>query len=331
MASRSLAKAPRSITVCGERVVLVRSGGRVYGLHDRCPHRGVPLSAGRCKFSGTVTCAYHGWTYDLQSGELVAALTDGPDSPIVGRASVRVKTYPVEERVGLLWVYIGDEPPPPVEDDIPDELLRPDAVIIPLIEQRAGNWRYAVENGIDEAHAKYLHRATPWTMWSFSQVPAWSRGLRMLPSEDGRWLMRVRGEVLYQDDYPGIGRWPRHPFWKRPPRTAAGPGRRSVGARMPGIVRVAHDGWSDYEMFVPVDADHHLAVLLAAGWARETDVMLFRLRYWLYIRWVYYGLLNRGQDQWMVELMNIPPERLYRPDLSVTAWRQWCQRSARGA
>ena len=122
--SRQVGGKPRALTLCGERIVLVRDqAGRVRALHDRCPHRGVPLSQGRCAFPGMITCAYHGWTYDLASGDLVAALTDGPDSPIAGRASVRVATYPVEERGGLVWVYVGDAPAPPVEADVPAEFV----------------------------------------------------------------------------------------------------------------------------------------------------------------------------------------------------------------
>src|SRR5438132_4389986 len=48
--SRQVRGRPRAITVCGERIVLVRDRGRLYALHDRCPHRGVPLSAGRREF-----------------------------------------------------------------------------------------------------------------------------------------------------------------------------------------------------------------------------------------------------------------------------------------
>ncbi|HZR99687.1 MAG TPA: Rieske 2Fe-2S domain-containing protein, partial [Chloroflexota bacterium] len=121
--SRQVRRKPRAITLCGEKIVLVRDQGRVYALHDRCPHRGVPLSCGRREFPGLLTCAYHGWTYDLATGRLEVVLTDGPDSPICGKANVR--TYPVEERAGVVWVYVGKQPPPPVEEDIPAELLQP--------------------------------------------------------------------------------------------------------------------------------------------------------------------------------------------------------------
>jgi phenylpropionate dioxygenase-like ring-hydroxylating dioxygenase large terminal subunit len=152
--SRLLRKAPKAVRVAGERIMLMRDGDKVRALHDRCPHRGVPLSAGRREFPGTISCIYHGWTYKLETGELVAALTDGPDSPICAKAGVRVKTYPVEDRAGVIWVYVGDLPPPPIEEDVPAEFLAPEAVVIPMIEMRKGNWRYAMENAVDEAHAR---------------------------------------------------------------------------------------------------------------------------------------------------------------------------------
>jgi hypothetical protein len=31
------------------------------------------------------------------------------------------------------------------------------------------------------------------------------------------------------------------------------------------------------------------------------------------------------QDAAMVETMDIPPERLYRPDVSIIAWRKMCE------
>jgi len=325
MTSRSLGKKPRAITLCGEKIVLVREGGRAHALHNRCPHRGVPLSAGRCRFPGLLTCAYHGWTYELATGNLVAALTDGPDSPVVGKGSVRVRTYPVEERAGVVWVYAGDDPPPPVESDIPEELLRADAVVNPLFELRAGNWRYAAENAVDEAHGKFLHRNALWSL--FTLLPAWTKGVRMAPSEDGLYLMRVREQPVFHDTYPRVGRWPkRRDFWRSRRRRPS----LSLGMRLPCLARVVQaGGWTDYEFFVPVDRDRHLAVFLATKWTGGLGAWIWRARYWSYIRPLFYGLFNRAQDEWMISLMNIPPERLYRPDVSVTGWRKWCEEQAR--
>ena len=58
---------------------------KVYVLENRCPHRGIPLHNGKFEFEGCITCIYHGWTFDLGSGQMVAALVDGPDSPMTCR------------------------------------------------------------------------------------------------------------------------------------------------------------------------------------------------------------------------------------------------------
>ncbi len=48
----------------GEPVLLGRNhGGEVFALRDICPHRGVPLSAGRIKPDNSVECPYHGWRF----------------------------------------------------------------------------------------------------------------------------------------------------------------------------------------------------------------------------------------------------------------------------
>jgi phenylpropionate dioxygenase-like ring-hydroxylating dioxygenase large terminal subunit len=319
--ARDLGRKPKAVTVLGERIGLFRDRGRVYALQNRCPHRGVPLTTARCEFAGTISCVYHGWTYELATGRLVAALTDGPDSPIRGKANVR--TFPVAERAGMIWVYIGDGPPPPVEQDIPSELLRPNTVLEGYSEVRRGNWRYAAENGIDEGHAKYLHR-TAW--WAFSrEMPAWT-AIHMAPDgEQGEWLTRMGDRVEFADDYPELGHWPPRPRpWQK-----RGRGAVRVGIRMPCWLLVEQRGWTGFEVYVPVDENHYLSHLLAVQWTTGPSALLFRAKYRAWFRWLYHGQFNR-QDQWIIEQMQIPPERLYRPDVSITAWRKLCQEQTRG-
>lgn len=331
--SRKLSTRPRPVKVCGEKIALVRDRAGVFALADRCPHRGVPLSMGRCEFPGTVSCSYHGWTYDLTSGELMAALTDGPDSPICGKAGVRVKTYPVEERAGLIWVYVGDEPRPPVEEDIPEALLRPDAVVEPMVELRKGDWRYAMENAVDESHAKYLHRKTLY--YCFRKFPGYQTDIRMLPSEDGKWLQRKSKPVFEPSAYGKLGTWPHHDFWRKgggPPKPGAGTGVAIVGAaRLPAIFHVGHEDWTDYQMFVPVDPDHHLTLQVSVRHTSGLGGLIWKLRYWTYIRHIHHIMLNRWEDGTIIEAMDCPPERLFRPDISIVAWRRWCEDNARRA
>jgi phenylpropionate dioxygenase-like ring-hydroxylating dioxygenase large terminal subunit len=321
MFSYQLGERPRSIKLLGEKILLVRHEGRAYALHDRCPHRGVPLSLGRRECPGTISCAYHGWTYDLATGDLVAVLTDGPDSPIVGKRTVQVRTYPVEERAGLIFVYVGEAPPPRVETDIPPELLRPSTVIAGVIRVRPGNWRYAAENGIDEGHAGYLHRGAVWAL--SRQVPAW-RLIHVGPSEDGEWMLRIPDRTVFEDTYPRVGRWPPKPFfWQTRAR-----GPIAVGFRLPCWLRINRPNWSAYEVYVPADETHYRSVMFLAKQAEGLQALWFRAWYWLYRRWAYHGQFN-GQDQEMIEAMQIPPERLYRPDVSITAWRKLCEQGAR--
>src|SRR5262245_2720546 len=80
MWSSQLRRRPVGVELLGRKIVFVRDAGRAFALYDRCPHRGVPLSLGSQQFAGTLSCAYHGWTYDLETGVLRAVITDGPDS-----------------------------------------------------------------------------------------------------------------------------------------------------------------------------------------------------------------------------------------------------------
>ena len=319
--SREVGSRPRPVTVLGETIMLKRDRGRVYALHDRCPHRGVPLShpLASQEFPGTWSCCYHGWTFDLKSGRLVAAITDGPDSPVCGKVAVR--TYPIEERVGLVWVYIGDGEPPPVETDMPSQLLDPDAVVLGRITHRPGNWRFAAENGFDDGHAKYLHRKSLWT-WR-RQLPTWTT---MHVEEIGEgWLARVVEGAEYKTTFPGLGVWPPRPG----PLRKRGRGGPQTSIRLPAMLRVAYADFDHFEWWVGSGPESHIYVQLAVKSATGLERLRFRSRYRLWTGWVFHGLFN-DEDALMVDVMDAPPERLYRPDSALTAWRLHCERNARG-
>lgn len=93
------------VTLLGEAILLTRVNGQVRGVQDRCAHRGVRFSAQPlCFKAGTVSCWYHGWTYDVTDGRLCDIMTS-PDSPVIGRVSIA--TYPVEEAQGLVFVHVA--------------------------------------------------------------------------------------------------------------------------------------------------------------------------------------------------------------------------------
>ncbi|RKS73143.1 homotrimeric ring hydroxylase [Actinomadura pelletieri DSM 43383] len=327
---------PTAVTLLGERIMLMRDGGVVRALKDRCPHRGVPLSYGAQQFPGTVSCVYHGWTFDLSSGELVAAITDGPASPICGK--VTQPTFETAERLGMVWIFVGDgEDAPPIDGQLPEELVSNPAVVGVRIQRRVGNWRFAVENGYDEGHAKYLHRTSLWRLFKAMPVYNDTRIVRR-----GRWIYRVQDEQYWEADFPGLGRWSGQAWYKlKPPKKDAGnrnigntggsqkvnetieaqdfPGFASVS--MPGVLRIAYPHFIHYEFYVPVDADHHLYVGVMAEFRRGLRTLPFYAKYLGAVRWLFHGQFS-GQDKWMVEVTDAPPERLYRPDESLLQWRR---------
>ena len=83
---------PKLVEINGFRIVLARVGDAVYALHDECMHQGGPLSEGR--LSGTrLSCPWHGWQYDVCSGQCVLPTRGGT-----------VQSYPVRVEDGEVWV-----------------------------------------------------------------------------------------------------------------------------------------------------------------------------------------------------------------------------------
>jgi phenylpropionate dioxygenase-like ring-hydroxylating dioxygenase large terminal subunit len=301
--------------------MLIREKGTVRALHDRCPHRGVPLShpMSSQEWPGTWTCCYHGWTFDLETGVLRAAITDGPDSPICGK--VAVKTYPVQEKLGLVFVWLGDgyTQPLPLEADIPEELLSPTAVVLGRITTRPGNWRFGAENGFDDGHAKYLHRNALWT--KRVKMPVYSK---MRVVRDGAWITRMKDAMFYEAEFPGLGKWPP----KRWYRNRQG-NKTKVSLRLPGTLRVKYETWTHFEWWVPTGEDEHIYVQIATMDRGPMSNLRFRIYYRAWVRWVFHGMFN-DEDRLMVDVMDAPPERLYRPDVSLTEWRKLVDETARG-
>ena len=158
------------------------SAGKAVALGDRCPHRFAPLSRGKI-IDDTVQCPYHG----LRFG------TDGrcihnPHGPVP--AVARVKSYPLLERYGLIWIWMGDA-------HKADAAALADFSVIADTENYAvvsgtlaipANYELVTDNLLDLSHAQFLHpllgnpdssdrvrlktRVEGTTVWSLSDSPA---------------------------------------------------------------------------------------------------------------------------------------------------------------
>jgi nitrite reductase (NADH) small subunit len=72
-------------SAAGDIAVFRTSEDEVFALHDKCPHRGGPLSQG-IVHGRQVTCPLHGWKIDLQDGNAAA-----PDVGHCGKFDVKVE------------------------------------------------------------------------------------------------------------------------------------------------------------------------------------------------------------------------------------------------
>lgn len=141
------------VRLMGEDLVLFRDNTGALGLIGRrCPHRGVDLCYGRREDNG-LRCPFHGWHFD-KTGQCV----DQPGEPegSTMHQSIRTAAYPVVEKNGIIWAYMGPGDPPPFP--ALDCFAAPDSHVFAFKGLWECNWLQALEVGIDPAHASFLHR-----------------------------------------------------------------------------------------------------------------------------------------------------------------------------
>lgn len=141
--------------VMGDRLLLYRTAeGRVVTLRNRCPHRSAPLSLGRREGDG-VRCGYHGMLFG----------PDGRCSHVPGQdhipSTASVRTFPVVERYGWVWVWPGD---PALADAATIPVVT--ATDDPAWTMRTGYIHYHAgaqllhDNLLDFSHIEFVHAAT---------------------------------------------------------------------------------------------------------------------------------------------------------------------------
>jgi phenylpropionate dioxygenase-like ring-hydroxylating dioxygenase large terminal subunit len=148
---------PTRITMLGEKLALFRGkNGNVVATSATCPHRGASLGHGKCHFPGTLSCPYHGWTFD-QEGRCVAVLGEGPNSRIPGMPRARVRSYPTVVLKGIVFAWMGEGEPTDPHEDIPPQFFDDDYLVQSSATVWNCNWRPAFENLLD-SHVFYVHR-----------------------------------------------------------------------------------------------------------------------------------------------------------------------------
>jgi nitrite reductase/ring-hydroxylating ferredoxin subunit len=167
LTSAHVTSRPQMVRLLGENLVVFRDKlGRVGLLYPRCMHRGTSLQYGKVEERG-IRCCYHGWLFDVQGNCL-----EQPCEPKggLGRSAARQPWFPVEERYGMVWAYMG---PPEKQPQLPRydifENLDPGEHVVAEDGEFFGltgdsgmpianyNWLQAVDNIMDPFHVQVLH------------------------------------------------------------------------------------------------------------------------------------------------------------------------------
>lgn len=144
------------VTRLGEKMVFWRDAqGRVACVSDRCPHRGVALSAGQV-VGDCVECPFHGFQYDA-TGACRVLPANGLTAPIP--KAMRVRAYPVREAHGFIWLWWGeprdDLPPVSFFEDLDDGFS-----YATYRDHWATHYSRAIENQLDVVHLPFVHKTT---------------------------------------------------------------------------------------------------------------------------------------------------------------------------
>ena len=109
--SSDLGDLPKKVRILGEDLILFRDRrGRAGLLYPRCMHRGTSLYYGKVEEQG-IRCCYHGWLFDVEGNCLEMPCEPGGGSR---RDLARQPWYPVQERYGLVFAYLGPPAKRPV-------------------------------------------------------------------------------------------------------------------------------------------------------------------------------------------------------------------------
>jgi phenylpropionate dioxygenase-like ring-hydroxylating dioxygenase large terminal subunit len=151
--SHDLGNEPVARTILEQPVVFYRGDdGRPVALYDACPHRFAPLSRGKVQ-GNRIACGYHGLEFD-SAGRCVR----NPHGKGAIPAALHVTAYPIAERYGMLWIWMG-APAGADQALIPSlpGLENPELSWVHGQLHVAANYELVIDNLLDLTHVEFLH------------------------------------------------------------------------------------------------------------------------------------------------------------------------------
>lgn len=189
--SDEVSNEPLARTVCHEEMVLFRnSEGSPIALEDCCPHRGLPLSKGKCDGDG-IRCGYHGML--IASDGSIDSMPQQPHvSDLPG-----VRSYPCTEKYGYVWIWYGNPDQADVSK-LPDMPWEGDKgwTYSGGMYHIQCDYRLLIDNLMDLSHETYVHPT------SIGQLE----------------IDEAKPEVSTENDIVTLSRWMKDiyppPFWE---------------------------------------------------------------------------------------------------------------------
>jgi 5,5'-dehydrodivanillate O-demethylase len=204
--------------ILSEEFTLYRAeSGTPHVVAPRCAHRGTQLSTGRVE-GDCVRCFYHGWKYDA-AGQCVEMPAEDSGFP----PRVRIRSYPTEEYLGLIFAYLGEGAPPRLPRYAE---LEADGVLDVWSYTRHCNYFNNLENGLDPVHLGFTHRASSIARSGLVGVPRVS-------AEEREWGLNVYAQRPGDRVRVTVGVMPNISYRKGSPRDAASGWQDVIAWRVP--------------------------------------------------------------------------------------------------
>ena len=247
-----------ALTLLDEPLIFFRdTAGLPVAMDDMCPHRLAPLRLGKLTAEGRVQCGYHGLEFATDGQCVKNPHGSGNITP-----GCRVKTYPLQEKHTLVWIWMGNA--------APDESLIPD---FSYLDADSGydvgrrdtltmdaNYRYIVDNLMDLSHASFLHDGVlgnPETIWAEIQVKQQGQSITVQRDMFNVKPPLVR-DLLFKRDGAPVNMWQKI-RWSPPAAVL-----NDIGTYAPGTDRANFSGQLGCHILTPETAETTLYHTAAA-------------------------------------------------------------------
>src|SRR5882762_2448201 len=154
--SHEIRDKPFRRVLLNQRVVLFRKqNGEALAFTNICPHRFAPLHLGTV-VNDAIECPYHGLRFNSEG-----VCVFNPDGDGRVPTGERLQRFPLLERYGTLWIWLGIDATD--ESKLPNFgfLIDPEHYkpVVGLIEVNA-DYRFVLDNLLDAAHVAKVHHDT---------------------------------------------------------------------------------------------------------------------------------------------------------------------------